>query len=166
MTYKTKALPVPSLLLSRLKTHPPLSTDEFLCLQGALTHANVMSYGIETMCGCTSVFEIIDWSTRNTFGFLGRSKRRPFDIIQHNINMIKRNNNHVHRFRIDEDVSLTNSFEFNLLLLKNNAQMEKTMVHASKLNKTLERPDREMCTKTRIALGLQNLFGFKGVVFL
>ena len=60
----------------------------------------------------------------------------------------------VRRTRVDEDSSLAHSHEFNLLLIKNDTQLETTGVYGSKLNNTIGRHNRRHHAKTRIALGM------------
>ena len=58
------------------------------------------------------------------------------------------------RIRVDEEEALANSYEFNKLLLTNDVTLETTSEHVSKLNKIIERPNRDSHVKKRIAMGL------------
>ena len=60
----------------------------------------------------------------------------------------------------NEDGALANSYEFNKLLIDKSIQLETTGGHGSKLNKIIERPNREHHFKTRIALGTQSKLRF------
>ena len=53
---------------------------------------------------------------------------------------------------IDGDRVLSNNYEFNKMLLKNDASAETTVGNASKLNKIIERSSRDYHLKTRIAI--------------
>jgi len=57
--------------------------------------------------------------------------------------------------QIDEKRALTQCSEFNKLLFINNIQIETIGGNASKLNTIIEHPNRDLHTKTRIAMGLQ-----------
>ena len=114
-------------------------------------------YDIESVRGHTTVLGIICLSTRYPFSFLRRRKRPPLDVLQYLFNVLKARKRSVRRIRVDEDGSLAHSYEFNLLLIKNDIQLETTGGYGSKLNKIIERPNREYHVKTRIALGIQHL---------
>ena len=56
--------------------------------------------------------------------------------------------------RVEEDGDLANSYEFNKLLINNNMHLQTTGGYGSKLNKIIERPNREHHVKTLITLGI------------
>ena len=58
------------------------------------------------------------------------------------------------RIRSDEDGALASSYEFNKISLNNDATLETPAGHTSKLNKIIERPNRDSHVKTRITMGL------------
>ena len=60
--------------------------------------------------------------------------------------------------RVDEDGSLAKSHEFNMPLLANNIQLETTGGNGSKLNRTIERLNKEHHLKTIIGLVMKSLF--------
>ena len=113
------------------------------------------------MRGCNSALDIIYLSSRYPFHFLRRGKRPPLDGLQCFINIAKREGKIICRSRADEDSALAQSFEFNKLLVENKTQIETAAGHASKLNKIVERPNRDHHVKTRIALGLQEFLDAK-----
>ena len=59
------------------------------------------------------------------------------------------------RLRVDEHGALAKLYDFNKLLVANDIQTETTAVYGSKLNKIIERPNRDHHTKIWIALGIQ-----------
>lgn len=144
-----------SLLSSRMKIRVPLAADESLCPPGSLIYADFVFYPVESIRGYNSVLDIICLSSRYPFHFLRRGKRPPLDVFQYFITIAKQDGKTIYRVRVDEDGALARSFEFNKLLVENNIQMETTSGYASKLNKIIERPNRDHHIKTRIALGLQ-----------
>lgn len=148
-----------SLLLSRVKLRLPLKVDEYLCPPGALIYADFVFYNVESIRGCKSVLDVVCLSSRCPHHFLRRSRRPPLDVFQCFINIAKRDGHQICRVRVDEDGALAKSYEFNKLLLSNNIQIETTAGYASKLNKIVERPNRDHHAKTRIALGLQSFLG-------
>ena len=77
----------------------------------------------------------------------------PLDIIQFINKCHKREGKPAWRVRV-EHRALANSFEFNKLLLNNDMTLETTAGYASKLNKIIERPNRDSHVTTRIAMGL------------
>ena len=57
-------------------------------------------------------------------------------------------------WRIRTVGALSNSYEFNKLLLKNDATLETPAGHVSELKKFIERPNGDSHVKMRIAMGL------------
>ena len=129
--------------------------NESLHPPGSLLYMDFLFYDIESVRGYTSVLDITYLSTRCPFSFLCRSKRHPLDVLQCLFNMLNARKRSVRRIRVDEDGALANSYEFNKLLINNNMQLETTGGYGSKLNKIIERPNREYHVKNRIALGIQ-----------
>ena len=91
-----------------------------------------------------------------SFAFLRRSECSPLVVLQSLFNVLKQRKHLLRRVRVDEDESLANSCEFNELLVDNFIQMETTAGHGSKLNRIIERPNREHNAKTRVAMGMQH----------
>ena len=83
-----------------------------------------------------------------------RRKRQLLDMIQFIVNCQKREGKSTWRVRVDEDRALSNSFNFNKLLLRNDTTLETASGYASKLNKIIERPNRYHHAKIRIDMGL------------
>ena len=49
--------------------------------------------------------------------------------------------------QVDDDKALSNLHDFNILLVKNDIQIETTLGHASKLNHTIDYPNQEHYAK-------------------
>ena len=103
------------------------------------------------------MLDVIFLSNRYPFSFLRRRKHPPLAVAQYLFNILKVKKLDVRRIRVDEDGSLDRLYEFNMLLMNNNIQLETAGRHGSKLNRIVERPNRECHLKTRIDVGLQNL---------
>ena len=55
----------------------------------------------------------------------------------------------VRRIRADEDSSLAKYYDSDVLLLANNIKLQKRGAHGSKLNRIIERPNREYHLKNK-----------------
>ena len=104
--------------------HLPLSANESLHLTGALVCMDFAFCDAESVWGCKSVLDIIFLSTRYPFSFLRRIKRPPLVVLQYSFNILKARKRTFMRIRADEDGALDKSYEFNMLLLANNIQLE------------------------------------------
>ena len=92
------------------------------------------------------------------FIFFKRNKRDPLDIIQHIFDFLKRVEKLACYIRVDKDGSLSQYCELEMFLIHNQVQIETTSGKASKLNRMIERPNRECYVKTRSGLGLRLKF--------
>ena len=135
----------------------PLSSHESLCPLGDLIYLDFVFYDVKSTSGCTSALDFTCLSARYPFSFLHRSKRPPLAVLQCLLNMLKAKDRTVRRNRSDEDGSLAKSYEFNMLLINNDIQLNTTGAHGSKLNNHWE-TKQGILFKKRIGLGLQSLF--------
>ena len=135
----------------------PLSSHESLYPLGALLCLDFVFYDVERIRGHASVLDVVCLSTRYPLSFLCSSKRPPLAVLQNLFNVLKQKDWTIRRIRVDEHGSLARSYEFNMLLVKNDMQLETTEGCGSKLNTIVERSNRECHATTRIGIGLQSL---------
>ena len=81
-----------------------------------------MCYVFYEVVSVRSFEEVLDFMlllTKFPFSFLRRNKRAPLGFIQCLLDFLKLVENPLHRVRVDEDGSLAQRYEFNVLLIHN-----------------------------------------------
>jgi hypothetical protein len=123
-------------------------------------HCDFSFYGITSLRGYTTAFDITCASTSYTLGFPSKSKGPPITIFTWVIKTLRKMGYEVLFVRVDEDGALARSSEFCSTIVKLNCILETTGGGNSENNGKVERPNRVKADMVRSSLATAKiLFG-------
>jgi hypothetical protein len=123
-------------------------------------HCDFSFFGITSLRGYTTAFDLACASTSYTFGFPSKTKGPPINIFTWVIKTLRSMGYEVIFIRVDEDSSLARSSEFCSQVIKLNCVLETTGGGNSENNGKVERPNRIKGDMVRSSLATaKKIFG-------